>query len=37
MEEEGKTGETRGLRDYWTVFCAVLLISVVGYAVFTAT
>ena len=28
--------EAAGLRDYWTVFCAALLIAVVVYAVMTA-
>jgi len=37
MEEPTKPSEKAGgLRDYWTVFCAVLLISVVIYAVVTA-
>jgi hypothetical protein len=38
MEEQEKTSEARSLRDYyWTAFCAALLISVVVYAVVTAT
>jgi len=28
--------EAAGLRDYWTLFCAALLIAVVVYAVLTA-
>jgi hypothetical protein len=28
--------EVAGLRDYWTLFCAALLIAVVVYAVLTA-
>jgi len=38
MDEPTKPSEktTQGLRDYWTVFCAALLISVVVYAVLTA-
>jgi len=28
--------EAAGLRDYWTLFCAALLIAVVVYAVMTA-
>jgi hypothetical protein len=26
----------RGLSDYWTLICAVLLVVIVAYAVFTA-
>ena len=38
MDETTKPAEkARGLSDYWTVFCAALLISVVVYAVLTAT
>jgi hypothetical protein len=38
MDEPIKPSEkTGGLRNYWTVFCAALLISVVVYAVLTAT
>jgi hypothetical protein len=38
MEEHEKTSEARSLRDYyWPAFCAALLISVVIYAVVTAT
>ena len=37
MDEPTKpSDEPRGLRDYWTLFCAALLISVVVYAVLTA-
>lgn len=37
MDESTKPSEkVSGLRDYWTVFCAALLISVVVYAVVTA-
>ena len=40
MDETTKTSDTSdkaaGLRDYWTVFCAALLIGVVVYAVLTA-
>jgi hypothetical protein len=37
MDEPTKPSEKAdGLHDYWTVFCAALLISVVVYAVLTA-
>ena len=37
MDEPTKPSEkVDGLHDYWTVFCAALLISVVVYAVLTA-
>lgn len=26
----------RGLSDYWTLLCAVLLVAIIAYAVFTA-
>ena len=39
MEDQAeRISEARGRRDYyWMVFCAALLVSVVVYAVFTAT
>ncbi len=30
------TAATRALGDYWTAFCAILLLLIVVYAVFTA-
>jgi len=37
MNEPTKPSEkANGLHDYWTAFCAILLISVVVYAVLTA-
>ncbi len=37
MDDPTKPSEKfSGLHDYWTVFCAALLISVVVYAVVTA-
>ena len=38
MEEPARiSNEPRSLSDYWTVACAVLLVLIVSYAVFTGT